>query len=457
MSHPFLLEENPTHDAATSELLAYYHGCHMGYLRQALKKRLSEADVMTQVMEAANLVRPLVDLLSPAYTPPPHRVLLGGTPTEESAFFHLLEDSRWDETFDEANRLATLCGVSAIKCAVTGQGRRWAMQALAPNAWWAAAHAETPGELAAFVHEALLPGENGKPRWRTYGYTPTFVYWRDAGAPLPSRMAVFDDTAPLFEGVNDAPAGRMVNRYGRIPVVLVVNRRAAGGVKPPVDETLLSRQQALNLKLTGRNFNLMELGFSQLVLKGQWDKSIRRSVTEPIKVPIERGGDFQNTVDYLTPNPFVAEHHEAIETEWDMAARENGLDPDTLRGRRTSTSGYHQELKDQRLREHKSRQCRRRARDEREAFGLLKAISAAEGVAPLRLSPGVELSVAFSPYRVPRDEAEEWTLLKDQVLMGVRPVDDLVRLIRPDLTGEKAVGDYLASVKERNGLLTLGS
>jgi hypothetical protein len=443
-------EEYGLYCTITRELLRYDEGQHLCDLARVLRASFGDFDelVVPAVLEAADLVRPTVDLLANAYDEPVDRTLRTGTDATQAQFQAALRDFDFEEIMSRANRVATLCRQSAVRFDVDRATGEYLGEVVPPDRYEVKTHPLNAQRVTAFGWWTQDEGvsETDSIAWV---WTPEFLFWlRRRGV----NGCVWDamGTSREVEKYEDSPdAGKIRNPYGLIPVVFLREGWSTSCFKPPADEALWLAQRSINAKLVQRNHNLKELAYSLKVLYGRWDAGQVLSPSRPVVVPTDTGSGVETRMEFLSPDAYITEHAEAILEVYNCVSRSKGLDPDYLLGKRSAASGYALELKDRRLAEQYGRQSRARTRDEFKAFEILAALG--KGPAPTRYQfpPADQVSIVFPPRRVSRDRREEWDLLVDQYDRGVVPPDDLVQFVRPDLVDEQAVTKYLGSVATR--------
>lgn len=457
------VQDEATYNALCTEILAYHEGQHLAILRQHLKKAFPNEGpefIQEVVEEAGGLVSAVSRKLATAYNWQPLRQVQGATNSVQASAPAWFMNSGWSLAMAQADKISFLTGIAAVLFGlVPGErgepdvGRFW-FQALPPNAWWVVPKSQLAHEVDAFIY--LRPDTSDATGYGTIvvGITNDWWYWRKLeGFSAYDLRRVLDDTLPEAPSIGVGREGRYPNPYGLIPVEFLRDRApiCAGRFKPAMDEELITAQRSINFKLTGRNFNLNHGGFSTLVVQGPKSGIIAHGPSRPLNIPRDKGTEKNFPPFYLTPDPFTTEFTEAIRDTWQNLAQKYGQDVDVMQGRITSTSGEHQEVKEKGIELNYGQRTGRASELEQRSFSKVKVIAALEPLADFRPGREAELVTVFKPWPKVRDRADRINETATAVSMGLQRVDDLVRLLRPDLRRQEDVDAYLAEVAQRNG------
>lgn len=435
LARELTLARNIDRQEDAKKLIDYYSGVQLDYLESLLNDQFDKPEQMKLQLRVENVIEEIGDAISRVFDQAP--VLAS-------------EDEKIQEFLTGIDPLLPLIWKKA-------EVYKNLTRVCAIHSWWddekmAIRHTILPSHVL-FVEQ----DERDAGRAITVVYTRTIL--DTVGAPKIEYIHWDSDTSFIWD--RDDPNPRpfdaesnpgMVNPYKIIPICFIRDDVAEGNFFEDIDETLLNAQEAVNVELTTKAFNLKMQGFSQPVLVG-WDgkSPINVDPSRPILIPAAMSGETQGDFRFVSPDAKLGEIQESVDGTKTRLKDRFGISSDTVR---SASSGYALKLMDGKLN-------RRREDDIPLSLQFVHDVIEVDRVIWNTHNPGKQISpgvtaqdfaklytVDFPEPNYDDDPEKVQRMDKEDIALGVSTPAERLSKLNPDITPEEADKRIAANMKK---------
>lgn len=421
MTQQAFLSANTARKEEVRKLLDYYHGKQLPHVEALLAQRAPEACREMQTI-SVNITAKVVNAISQAYRTPPMRELEAATAGDKTLFADIAEGCALDARMKQASRYCKLLGTVFLR--PVWRNNRLDLDVLTPDVVDVEC-GDSPLDLQAVLVTHYGTG--------TRVEDVTFSLW------TPDLFRRLDHRGRVLE--------EQVNPYGVLPFVPCWAGMPDGDFWYPVNDTLMSVQEAVNQRLADFLRVLEMQSFSVAVGKGLVEAG-SMMIGPGNMVELQEDGDFH----FESQNAPIMDHLEAIDRLVKWAAMSHGLSAAYVSMDPSDASGVAKAIDSMELAEARQDEVMLWRGYEKRLFEVMRAVWNVHN--PGRgLSEAAWLQVDFADPRPELSPQEQALLWEKWQALGIVSEVDLAIEHNPDLTTRKEAEAHLLELAQERARL----